>query len=81
MHVYAMVCKGRQMNKDFYSIKEFAKKLDVSVDTIRRGIRNGRIAAFRAGGSSRGVFRIAASEITRMAEIDLQSILRKMAKE
>jgi excisionase family DNA binding protein len=83
MHLYAKIAPdfiftGDFVNKDFYSIKEFAIILDVHPDTIRRSIKNGRINAFRAGSSSRGVFRIPHSEIHRMATIDLKQVLKQM---
>lgn len=66
--------------KSFYSIQEFAEKLSVSPDTIRRAIKNGRISAIRAGSSKRGAFRIAYSEIDRLAKIDLQGIVKRLAE-
>lgn len=74
---YALLCDRMHM-EDFYSIKEFAKKLKVHPDTIRRAIKSGRIHAFRAGSSSRGIYRIPSSEIHRMAEVDLQGTLKQM---
>ena len=66
------------MDKDFYSIKEFASKLGVSHQTIRRAIRNGRIGAFRIGSTDKSTFRIAHSEISRMGIVDLQVIVEKI---
>lgn len=69
------------MDKDFYSIKEFASILRVSPITIRRAIKNGRINAFRAGGTEKSSFRIPASEIHRMGIIDLQKIVKSLVQE
>ncbi len=66
------------MDKDFYSIKEFAGKLRVSEHTIRRAIRKGRINAFRVGSSDKSTFRIAHSEIARMGIVDLQKMIKQM---
>lgn len=66
------------MDKAFYSIKEFALKLSVSTDTIRRAIRKGRINAFRIGSSKKSSFRIAHSEIARLSKIELQDIVKKL---
>ena len=63
------------MEKDFYSIKEFASKLGVSSHTIRRSIKSGRIIGFRIGSSERSPFRIPHSEIERIIMIDLRKIL------
>lgn len=68
------------MSQDFYSIKEFAKKLNVCEKTIRRAIQNGRINAFRVSDAKHSIFRIPATEIQRMAIIDLQIIIVRTAK-
>jgi excisionase family DNA binding protein len=69
------------MNKDFYSVKEFAEKVGVSTDTIRRALKNGRISFFRVGGSLKSTIRIAHSEIQRLSVVELGNIVKKMAKE
>jgi len=69
------------MDQDFYSIKEFAAKLSVSHQTIRRAIRHGRISAFRVGYSDRSTFRIPHSEIARMGIVDLQKMINKMIQD
>lgn len=70
-----------EVQKDFYSIKQFAKKLDVHENTIRRAIKNGRISAFRVGAGKKATFRIAHSEIGRIALFDLKDMIKKMLKE
>jgi excisionase family DNA binding protein len=69
------------MDKDFYSVKEFALKLGVSSRTIWRAIKNGRINAFHVGSSSRSSVRIAHSEIARMAIVDLEKLIEDKIKE
>jgi excisionase family DNA binding protein len=61
----------RDPERAFYSIKEFANELMVHHNTIRNAIKCGRINAFRVGKGKRSMFRIAASEIDRMALIDI----------
>ncbi len=68
------------MEKQFYSIKEFAEILCVSTHTIRRSIKNGRISAFRVGSSEKSSFRIPHSEISRMGIVDLQKIVKKLVE-
>ena len=51
------------MAKEFYSASEAAKTLGISVDTLRRWDRQGRITAERDSGTRRV---IAASEIDRL---------------
>lgn len=45
----------------------------VHPNTIRRAIKSGRIAAFKVG----SVYRIARSEIARMAEFDLSEYIEQ----
>ncbi len=69
------------MEKEFYSVREFALKLGVSPRTIWRAIKNGRINAFHVGSSARSSVRIAATEINRMAVVDLEKIIEDKIKE
>ncbi len=69
------------MDKDFYSIKEFAEKLSTSHQTIRRAIRAGRIQAFRIGSTDMSAFRIPHSEIHRMGIVDLDKLIDKKVEE
>jgi len=63
------------MDKSFYSIKEFAAIVRVHPKTIWRAIKAGKISAFRLGQGRRCEYRIAASEIDRLAEINLKSVV------
>lgn len=63
------------MEKEFYTIKEFAIKLDVSTHTIRRSIKKGRIIAFRVGLGDRSHYRIPHTEVGRLMMFDLRNIL------
>jgi excisionase family DNA binding protein len=65
------------MDKDFYTIQEFADKLGFCYRTIWRAIKNGRILAFRPGSSPQSPYRIAHSEFYRMSEIDLEKLIQK----
>ena len=69
------------MEKEYYSVKEFAKKLGISTKTVYRAIENGRINAFRAGPSATSPFRIAATEINRMGIVDLEKFIEKKIHE
>jgi excisionase family DNA binding protein len=68
----------RETSDSFYSIKEFAQKLGVHSNTIRRAIKSGRINAFRVGSGKRSIFRIPESEINRVALIDLEEMIEKI---
>jgi excisionase family DNA binding protein len=62
----------------YYSIKEFAYHLGVHPDTIRRGIRSGRIHGFRVGPGSRATYRIPKSEINRLALFDMEEMIERI---
>jgi len=68
------------MNKAFYSIKEFAEIVSLKPKTIWKAIRAGKISAFRIGNSRRSEYRIAASEIERLAEVNLEAIVNDMVE-
>lgn len=63
---------------DFLSIKEFAAKLGVHPDTIRRSIKRGRISAFKVGGGKKSIYRIARTETNRMALCDMEQMIEKI---
>ena len=67
------------MEKDFYSLKEFALKVGVCEKTISRAIKKGRISCFRPG-SKKGRIRIPHSEIGRLAVADLESVVEDILK-
>lgn len=63
------------MDNEYLTIKEFAKKLGMHHNTIRRAIKNNRIQTIRVGKSENSRYRIHISEIRRMAEFDLEEII------
>lgn len=67
----------RDPQQAYYSIKAFADMLEVHHNTIRNAIKSGRIMAFRVGSGKRATFRIAASEVDRMAIIDITTYPEK----
>jgi len=62
--------------KCFYTIKEFALRLCVHPNTVRRAIKNGHINALKMGGKIRKVYRIPYSEFERMAMINLEEVMK-----
>jgi excisionase family DNA binding protein len=66
---------------DFLSIKEFASKLGVHPNTVRRSIKSGRISAFKVGGGKRSIYRIARTEVQRMAILDMREMIKQFLKE
>jgi len=63
---------------DFLSIKEFAYRLKVHPNTIRNAIRRGRISAFRIGTAKKSPYRIASSELNRMALFDMEEMIERI---
>lgn len=63
---------------DFLSIKEFAFKLGVHPNTIRRSIKRGRISAFKVGGGNKSIYRIPKSEANRMALFDMEEMIDRI---
>ena len=67
-----------KIENDFLSIKEFAQKLGVHPNTIRRSIKRGRISAFKVGSGKKSIYRIAKTEANRMALCDMEAIVEKI---
>ncbi len=57
------------------SVKEMASSIGVHQNTIRNMIRNGRINAFRISDKERSHWRIPKSEVNRMGEFHLNSLI------
>ncbi len=70
-----------EIEEGYYSIKEFAVKLSIHSNTVRRAIKSGRIIAFQVGSGKKSTYRIAHSEIGRIALFDMKELIRKMLKE
>ena len=63
------------MDKEFYTVKQFAAKINVSENSLRRSIKRGRIIAFKIGEGLKSHYRIPHSEIGRLMMFDLRNIL------
>lgn len=59
--------KYMEKETDFLSIKEFASKIGLHHNTVRRLIKNRKINAINIGNGKYSYFRIPKSEIGRMA--------------
>lgn len=67
--------------KEFLTVQEYAKLLNIHPNTVRRSIKSGRISAFKVGSGDMSNWRIPRSEINRMALVDLEKIIEKKIKE
>ena len=70
-----------EISKDFYSVKDFAKKLGKHPASIRRAIKNKRINAIRIGDSKKASYSIPASEIQRIGIVDFEDMVDKLVEE
>lgn len=66
------------INSEFLSIKEFAANVGVHPNTIRRAIKRGKLAAIRFGSKERSHYRIAKSELSRIALLDMENIIERI---
>lgn len=64
------------ISSNYYTVKEMANILGVHPTTIIRSIKYGRIAAFRVGSGKKASYRILKVEIKRMAEFDLETVIK-----
>jgi excisionase family DNA binding protein len=69
------------IESEFISIKEFANKIGAHPNTIRRAIKKGRISACDIGTGGKHIYRIARTEIDRIALLNLKNIIEKMVEE
>jgi excisionase family DNA binding protein len=68
------------MDGKFYTVSEFAKKLNVPESSIRKSIRFGRLHAFRPGIGKRSPYRIYESELTRILMVPFEEIMKEKGK-
>jgi excisionase family DNA binding protein len=65
----------------FLTIKEFAEKLRVHPNTIRKAIKNGKINAFQTGTGKKSSYRISETELGRIVEFDMTKIIERIVEE
>ena len=71
----------QNVDQAYLSINDFAKRLRVHPNTIRKAIKTGYINAFRVGNSIKSSWRIPTSEIQKLAIMEWESVVAKIAKE
>jgi excisionase family DNA binding protein len=67
--------------EEFLNVYEFAKKLRVHPQTIRRCIKSGRIQAFRISDGKRAGWRIPTTELGRLAIFDVTKTFERIIEE
>lgn len=65
-------------NCEYLSPKEFAALIGVHYNTVLRAIKSGKLGAFRIGDGKKSSFRIARSEINRIALFDMEELVSKI---
>ena len=73
--------EAKELDENFFSVEEFAKKLSVHPNTIRRAIKRGKIQAIDLGTSLRPLYRIPSSEVNRMAIFDMRKMVKQLVNE
>jgi len=73
--------KCNLLEKEFLSVKEFAALVGVHYNTVLRAIRCGKLNAFRLNNSCKSSYRIARSEVHRIALYDLEDMVTKIIEE
>lgn len=67
-----------KIENDFFTIKEFAGKIGVHPNTVRRAVKSGRIGAFKVGSGKKSPYRIAKTEVNRMALFDMEQMIERI---
>jgi excisionase family DNA binding protein len=68
------------MEKEFYSVEEFAEIFQVGYLLILKAIKQGRVRAFKITTGSRSPYRIHKSEVLRVQFDGIHEINEKMSK-
>lgn len=61
--------------KEFYTIKEFADKIRVHHNTVRKALKSGKIQGFRISDGKRAAYRISCDEVQRLCELDIAKLI------
>lgn len=64
-----------------YTVKEFAKIMQMHPNTIRKAIKSGKITAFKIGKGPKSEWRILHSEIERLISYDMKEIIDRLVVE
>ena len=65
-------------SEEFLSIKEFASLMKVHENTIRKGIKSGKIAAIRLTSSPKSAYRIPRTQIQTLSFQHLEEVIGKI---
>lgn len=68
------------VEQDFWTVNEFANKLRLHPNTIRRAIKEGRIQAFRSSNGEKSSYRIPSTEVKRLCELDMTKLIEEIVE-
>ncbi len=77
---YIVIMKRYNISTDFLSVTQFAKKIGLHPNTIKKYIKEGSINAIKIGSHPRSPYRIPVSEFNRIAEFNLQNVVDEIIK-
>jgi len=66
---------------DFYTVEQFARKLKLHPNSVRRKIGEGKIQAINLGLGRYKIWRIPKDEIERLGVFDLENLINKVVDE
>jgi excisionase family DNA binding protein len=64
--------------EEYLSVKEFAGLIRVHPNTIRNSLKSGKLQFIRIGVGKKAAYRIAKSELSRVALFDLKHMVKKI---
>jgi excisionase family DNA binding protein len=65
----------------YFTIRQFAKLLQVHPMTIRRAVKRGKIGHINIGTEKKPLYRIPHSEINRIALFDLEAMIDRIMRD
>ena len=63
------------IHNDYLTIVQFAAKIQMHPNSVRRLIRMGKLQGVNMGSGNRKIYRIPESELSRLATFDLKEVL------
>lgn len=66
---------------EFMTVMEFANKMRIHPNTVRKAIKDGRIQAVKVGAGNRSQYRISSTELGRIQEMDMMQIIERIVEE
>lgn len=81
MQENSLMVKEEKEEPNYYTIDEFAAKLRIHHNTVRRWIKNGNIQAIKIGPKNKPTYRIDKTEIGRIAMFNLEETIERIIED